>query len=138
MYASRLARTELARLFDGLINQMSSSSDFAPSPADVHIASLRLAVDVAPFQMVDSAPLHKVELVFRMLKVNHIFLTRYGALVGVLTRARLMDFLSERVRDIPVGESTGPRHAAARAEALARELGTLASLNGRKNMIGTI
>ena len=109
----------------------------ALAPADADQPSLRLAVDVAPFQMVDSVPLHKIELVFRMLKVNHIFLTRFGALVGVLTRARLMDFLSERGRDtgMGVGESTAPRHAAARAEALARELGTLASLNGSNKTI---
>lgn len=54
-----------------------------------------LPLDPCPYQMVDSMHLSKVDLLFRMLSLNQAYVTNSGRLVGVITRARLREYLGK-------------------------------------------
>eukprot|EP00937_MAST-01D_sp_MAST-1D-sp2_P005449 g5449.t1 len=93
-------RGGLAELTDGVAFVVATASGaravlptggIAQKAVPAHV--LRVVADAAPFHMSALTPLHKIELVFRMLQLNHVFLTRCGELVGVITRARLMHWL---------------------------------------------
>lgn len=51
-------------------------------------------INRAPFQVVETMPLRRVDELFRMLKLRYIYVTQNGKLVGVISRMRLMQFLS--------------------------------------------
>lgn len=42
----------------------------------------------------EMTPMKRVDLLFRMLKLNNAYITRSGRLMGVITRSRLMAFLA--------------------------------------------
>ena len=58
-----------------------------PEPVCVHIDPSPIMVDV-------NSPMNKVELMFVMLKLNHAFVTSMGRLVGIITRADLMQIVN--------------------------------------------
>lgn len=41
----------------------------------------------------EMTPMRRVDLLFRMLKLNNAYITRSGRLMGVISRDRLMTFL---------------------------------------------
>jgi len=53
-------------------------------------------IDPSPYQIVYTSQLSKVDNVFRLLKLNHAFVTEAGRVVGVVTRENLRVFLGER------------------------------------------
>ena len=59
---------------------------------------MTVLVNPAPFQIVESMSMKKVDLIFRMLKISNAYVTRCGKLVGCVTRRQLMDFLSSTGR----------------------------------------
>lgn len=52
-------------------------------------------IDPSPYQIVYTSQLSKVDNVFRLLKLNHAFVTEAGRVVGVVTRENLRVFLGE-------------------------------------------
>ncbi|GLD97267.1 hypothetical protein PINS_up005950 [Pythium insidiosum] len=54
---------------------------------------LTVLINPSPFQLMEMTPMKRVDLLFRMLKLNNAYITRSGRLVGVITRDRLMTFL---------------------------------------------
>ncbi|TMW59524.1 hypothetical protein Poli38472_004593 [Pythium oligandrum] len=54
---------------------------------------LTVLIDPSPFQLMEMTPMKRVDLLFRMLKLNNAYITRSGRLVGLITRDRLMTFL---------------------------------------------
>jgi hypothetical protein len=72
----------------------------AQSPrARIHWADLAISIplDTSPYQIVDTMHLNKVDLVFRMLKLNQAYVTDSGQLVGVISRSSLRRFVANRV-----------------------------------------
>lgn len=51
-------------------------------------------VDPAPFQLMETTSMRTVDQLFRMLKLNNVYITRSGKLMGGISRDRLMTFLS--------------------------------------------
>lgn len=56
---------------------------------------LTVLINPSPFQLMEMTPMKRVDLLFRMLKLNNAYITRTGRLVGVITRDRLMTFLGQ-------------------------------------------
>lgn len=56
---------------------------------------LTVLINPSPFQLMEMTPMRRVDLLFRMLKLNNAYVTRSGRLVGVITRDRLMTFLGK-------------------------------------------
>ena len=56
---------------------------------------LTVLINPSPFQVMEMMPMRRIDLLFRMLKLNNAYVTRSGRLVGVITRDRLMDFLGK-------------------------------------------
>jgi len=54
---------------------------------------LIVLVNPSPFQLVEMMPMQRVDLIFRMLKLNNAYVTRCGKLVGVISRNRMIQFL---------------------------------------------
>ncbi|KAF1320896.1 Chloride channel, partial [Globisporangium splendens] len=54
---------------------------------------LTVLINPSPFQLMEMTPMKRVDLLFRMLKLNNAYITRSGRLMGVITRDRLMSFL---------------------------------------------
>jgi hypothetical protein len=48
-------------------------------------------VDPSPFQFTETCPLSQALFLFLMLKVRRAFVTRFGVLIGVITKASLID-----------------------------------------------
>lgn len=72
----------------------------ASSPhVQMHWADLAFSVplDTSPYQIVDTMQLNKVDIVFRMLKLNQAYVTNSGQLVGIITRTSLRTFIGDRV-----------------------------------------
>jgi hypothetical protein len=55
---------------------------------------LTVRVDPSPFQLMETTSMRSVDQLFRMLKLNNVYITRSGRLMGVISRDRLMTFLS--------------------------------------------
>lgn len=55
---------------------------------------LTVLINPSPFQLMEMTPMKRVDLLFRMLKLNNAYITRSGRLMGVITRDRLMNFLA--------------------------------------------
>ncbi|KAF0720621.1 Aste57867_178 [Aphanomyces stellatus] len=55
---------------------------------------LTVLMNPSPFQVVEMTPMYRVDSIFRMLKLNNAYVTHSGKLVGRISRARLMQFLS--------------------------------------------
>ncbi|KDO23728.1 hypothetical protein SPRG_10506 [Saprolegnia parasitica CBS 223.65] len=55
---------------------------------------LTVLVNPSPFTVVGMTNMQRVDTIFRMLKLNNAYVTHCGQLVGVISRARLMQFLS--------------------------------------------
>ncbi|DBA00178.1 TPA: hypothetical protein N0F65_007803 [Lagenidium giganteum] len=56
---------------------------------------LTVLVNPSPFQIMEMTPMKRVDVLFRMLKLNNAYVTRSGRLVGVISRDRLMTFLGK-------------------------------------------
>jgi hypothetical protein len=56
---------------------------------------LTVLINPSPFQLMEMTPMKRVDLLFRMLKLNNAYITRSGRLVGMITRDRLMTFLGK-------------------------------------------
>lgn len=52
-----------------------------------------MLINPSPFQLMEMTPMKRVDLLFRMLKLNNAYITRSGRLMGVISRDRLMTFL---------------------------------------------
>ncbi|KAI9909568.1 hypothetical protein PsorP6_014823 [Peronosclerospora sorghi] len=50
-------------------------------------------VDPSPFQLMEMTPMRRVDMLFRMLKLNNVFVTRSGKVMGVIGLERMMTFL---------------------------------------------
>jgi len=57
-----------------------------------------IPLDRSPYQIVDTMQLNKVDLVFRLLKLNTAYVTKNGRLEGLITRALLRDFIGQRAK----------------------------------------
>ncbi|TYZ59243.1 hypothetical protein PybrP1_007884 [[Pythium] brassicae (nom. inval.)] len=55
---------------------------------------LTVLINPSPFQLMEMTPMRRVDLLFRMLKLNNAYITRSGRLMGVISRDRLMTFLA--------------------------------------------
>jgi len=62
------------------------------------LQNLDLIMDPSPYQIADSMMLSKVDLCFRMLKLNQAYVVRGGRLVGLITRSLLIKYLNGRER----------------------------------------
>ncbi|KNC50952.1 chloride channel protein 2 [Thecamonas trahens ATCC 50062] len=51
-----------------------------------------LAVDEAPFQIVPQTPLERVDFLFKMAVISHMWVVTRGELVGVVTKKDVMEF----------------------------------------------
>jgi len=60
--------------------------------------SVSIPIDPSPYQIVDTMQLSKVDLVFKMLKINQAYVTRSGSLIGIITRTSLRKFIGDRAR----------------------------------------
>ncbi len=54
---------------------------------------MTVLINTAPFQIIEGMTVQKVDLIFRMIKLSHAYVTRCGRLVGVVSRTSLMEFL---------------------------------------------
>ena len=58
-----------------------------------------IVINQSPLEVVNSMSIGKVDHLFRMLKVNFVFVNgAAGRLVGVITRSRMRTYLSEQKR----------------------------------------
>ncbi len=55
-----------------------------------------IPLDPAPYQIVHTMQLSKIDLVFRMLKLNQAYVTNNGKLVGMVNREMLRSFIGNR------------------------------------------
>ena len=53
-----------------------------------------IEIDPSPFQIVDTMQLNKVIIVFRLLKLNQVYITRNGRLIGIITRSIIREFIA--------------------------------------------
>ncbi|OQR95310.1 Chloride Channel (ClC) Family [Achlya hypogyna] len=60
----------------------------------VERTKMTVLVNPSPFTVVGMTNMQRVDTIFRMLKLNNAYVTHCGQLVGVISRARLMQFLS--------------------------------------------
>lgn len=72
---------------DGLRRQNSHSVGYSPLQA--------VPLDTSPHQVMDTMHLSKVDLMFRMLKINHAYVSQHGRLIGVITRSRMRTHLKD-------------------------------------------
>ncbi|CAH0521741.1 unnamed protein product [Peronospora belbahrii] len=56
-------------------------------------SKLTVLIDPSPFQLMEMTPMRRVDMLFRMLKFNNVFITRSGKLMGVISLERMMTFL---------------------------------------------
>ncbi|CAH0487008.1 unnamed protein product [Peronospora farinosa] len=56
-------------------------------------SKLTVLVDPSPFQLMEMTPMRRVDMLFRMLKLNNVFVARSGRLMGVISLERMMTFL---------------------------------------------
>ncbi|RLN15031.1 hypothetical protein BBJ28_00021520 [Nothophytophthora sp. Chile5] len=56
-------------------------------------SKLTVLVNPSPFQLMEMTPMRRVDLLFRMLKLNNVYVARSGRLMGVISLERLMIFL---------------------------------------------
>ncbi|GMF42525.1 unnamed protein product [Phytophthora fragariaefolia] len=54
---------------------------------------LTVLIDPSPFQLMEMTPMRRVDMLFRMLKLNNVFVARSGKLMGVISLERMMTFL---------------------------------------------
>ena len=57
-----------------------------------------ILIDSSPYLIQHTSQLSKVDSVFRLLKLNHAFITDVGKLVGVVTRENIRTFIGTRQR----------------------------------------
>lgn len=53
-----------------------------------------MLINPAPFQLMETTTMRTVDQMFRLLKLSNVYITRSGRLMGVISRDRLMSFLS--------------------------------------------
>ena len=53
-------------------------------------------IDPSPYQVVEHTPLTEVHFLFTMLRLPRTFVTRFGALVGVISKKGLIAVMNER------------------------------------------
>ncbi|ETN20804.1 hypothetical protein PPTG_03728 [Phytophthora nicotianae INRA-310] len=56
-------------------------------------SKLTVLIDPSPFQLMEMTPMRRVDMLFRMLKLNNVFVARSGKLMGVISLERMMTFL---------------------------------------------
>ncbi|GMF13907.1 unnamed protein product [Phytophthora lilii] len=56
-------------------------------------SKLTVLIDPSPFQLMEMTPICRVDMLFRMLKLNNVFVARSGKLMGVISLERMMTFL---------------------------------------------
>nr|CCA24415.1 Chloride Channel (ClC) Family putative [Albugo laibachii Nc14] len=56
---------------------------------------LTVMINPSPFHLMPMTTMRRVDLLFRMLKLNSVYVTRSGKLIGSITRDRLMHFLGQ-------------------------------------------
>eukprot|EP00644_Phytophthora_capsici_P014629 jgi/Phyca11/510180/fgenesh2_kg.PHYCAscaffold_54_\ len=56
-------------------------------------SKLTVLIDPSPFQLMEMTPMRRVDMLFRMLKLNNVFVARSGKLMGVISLQRMMTFL---------------------------------------------
>ncbi|KAI9991108.1 hypothetical protein PInf_018740 [Phytophthora infestans] len=56
-------------------------------------SKLTVLIDPSPFQLMEMTPMRRVDMLFRMLKLNNVFVARSGKLMGVISLGRMMTFL---------------------------------------------
>ncbi|KAL7688633.1 putative chloride channel, voltage gated, chloride channel, core [Plasmopara halstedii] len=54
---------------------------------------LTVLINPSPFQLMEMTPMRRVDMLFRMLKLNNVFVSRSGKLMGVISLERMMTFL---------------------------------------------
>ncbi|KAG7398595.1 Dipeptidyl peptidase 2 [Phytophthora boehmeriae] len=54
---------------------------------------LTVLINPSPFQLMEMTPMRRVDMLFRMLKLNNVFVARSGRLMGVISLERMMTFL---------------------------------------------
>ncbi|RLN62528.1 hypothetical protein BBJ29_002101 [Phytophthora kernoviae] len=57
------------------------------------VTKLTVLIDPSPFQLMEMTPMRRVDMLFRMLKLNNVFVARSGRLMGVISLERMMTFL---------------------------------------------
>ena len=67
------------------------SSPYFVDAGEASSGNAILRVDTAPLTLVPNAPLSRVFLLFRMLRLTHMYVVDKGSLVGVITRSKLLD-----------------------------------------------
>lgn len=50
-------------------------------------------INPSPFQLMEMTPMRRVDMLFRMLKLNNVFIARSGKLMGSISLERMMTFL---------------------------------------------
>uniref|UniRef100_A0AAV1VD37 Chloride channel protein n=1 Tax=Peronospora matthiolae TaxID=2874970 RepID=A0AAV1VD37_9STRA len=58
-----------------------------------HPSELTVFIDPSPVQLMEMTPMRRVDMLFRMLKLNNVFVARSGKLRGVISLERMMTFL---------------------------------------------
>uniref|UniRef100_M4BDD4 Chloride channel protein n=1 Tax=Hyaloperonospora arabidopsidis (strain Emoy2) TaxID=559515 RepID=M4BDD4_HYAAE len=58
-----------------------------------HPSELTVLIDPSPVQLMEMTPMRRVDMLFRMLKLNNVFIARSGKLRGVISLERMMTFL---------------------------------------------
>ncbi|CAI5716104.1 unnamed protein product [Hyaloperonospora brassicae] len=56
-------------------------------------SELTVLIDPSPVQFMEMTPMRRVDMLFRMLKLNNVFVSRSGRLMGVISLERMMTFL---------------------------------------------
>ncbi|KAE9010234.1 hypothetical protein PR002_g15414 [Phytophthora rubi] len=56
-------------------------------------SKLTVLINPSPFQLMEMTPMRRVDMLFRMLKLNNVFVARSGRLMGVISLERMMTFL---------------------------------------------
>ncbi|POM61009.1 Chloride Channel (ClC) Family [Phytophthora palmivora] len=56
-------------------------------------SKMTVLIDPSPFQLMEMTPMRRVDMLFRMLKLNNVFVARSGKLMGVISLERMMTFL---------------------------------------------
>ncbi|KAH7465796.1 Chloride channel protein 2 [Phytophthora ramorum] len=56
-------------------------------------SKLTVLINPSPFQLMEMTSMRRVDMLFRMLKLNNVFVARSGKLMGVISLERMMTFL---------------------------------------------
>jgi hypothetical protein len=72
-------------------HRLSSGGYFQPWS----LMAYAIPLDTSPYQIVDTMQLHKVDNVFRLLKLNQAYVTRSGKLVGIVTRSIIREYMEK-------------------------------------------